>query len=44
MNLARKIALTVAATLLSVGIVGTAAPAQADSSWGWRLHDRVSMK
>lgn len=35
MNVARKLAVTVAATVLSVGLVGlTSAPAQADTSWG----------
>lgn len=35
MNIARKIAITVAATALSLGLVGISAPAQADSSWGY---------
>ena len=35
MNLARKITITLAATALSVGLLGVSAPAQAkDSSWG----------
>ena len=36
MNIARKIGITVAATLVSFSLVGVSAPAQADSSWGWR--------
>ncbi len=35
MNLARKIGITVAATAISLGLLGVSAPAQArDSSWG----------
>lgn len=35
MNIARKIGITVAATALSLGLLGVSAPAQAkDSSWG----------
>ena len=35
MNIARKITITLAATALSVGLLGVSAPAQAkDSSWG----------
>ena len=34
MNIARKVAVTVAAAALSVGLVGISAPAHADSSWG----------
>ena len=36
MNIARKIGLTVAATLVSFSLVGISAPAHADTSWGWR--------
>jgi len=35
MNLARKVAITLAATGLSLGLLGMTAPAQAmDTSWG----------
>ncbi len=35
MNIARKICITVAATALSLGLLGISAPAHAkDSSWG----------
>ncbi|GAA4687137.1 hypothetical protein [Nocardioides nanhaiensis] len=35
MNFARKVCITVAATALSVGLLGVATPAEArDSSWG----------
>lgn len=36
MNIARKITITVAATAISIGLLGVSAPAQArDSSWGY---------
>ncbi len=34
MKIARKVAVVVAATGLSFGLLGIASPAQADSSWG----------
>lgn len=35
MNIARKLGITLAATALTLGAIGTAAPAHAkDSSWG----------
>ena len=34
MNIARKIGITLAATAVSLGLLGFATPAQADSSWG----------
>ena len=35
MNIARKVCITVAATAVSFGLLGVAAPAEArDSSWG----------
>lgn len=34
MNIVRKIAVTVAAATLSVGLVGLSSPAHADTSWG----------
>ncbi len=35
MNIARKVGITVAATAVSLGLLGVSAPAQArDSSWG----------
>ena len=34
MKIARKVAVALAATGLSIGLLGVAAPAQADSSWG----------
>ncbi len=44
MNLARKIGITVAATALSLGLLGVSAPAQAvkDSSWGCGGYCRVA--
>lgn len=36
MNIARKVAIAVVTATLSFGLVGIAAPAQADVSWGWR--------
>lgn len=43
MNIARKIVITVAATALSVGLLGVSAPAQAkDSSWGCGGYCRVT--
>lgn len=36
MNIARKITITIAATAVSLGLLGVSAPAQArDSSWGY---------
>ncbi len=35
MNLARKVALTLVATVIAVGV--SAVPAQADSSWHFRI-------
>jgi hypothetical protein len=35
MNIGRKVAVVLAATGLSLGLLGISAPAQADSSWGW---------
>ena len=38
MNIARKLAVTLAATIVSLGLVSmTSAPAHADSSWGYRV-------
>ena len=34
MNIGRKVAIALAATGLSLGLLGISAPAQADSSWG----------
>jgi hypothetical protein len=34
MNIGRKVAVVVAATGLSLGLLGISAPAQADTSWG----------
>lgn len=36
MQRARKLALTVAATALSLSVIGLSAPAHADSAWGPR--------
>lgn len=38
MKIARKIVVTLAATIVSLGLVSmTSAPAHADSSWGYRV-------
>jgi hypothetical protein len=34
MNIARKVAIVLATTGLSLGLLGITAPAQADTSWG----------
>jgi hypothetical protein len=34
MNIGRKVAMVLAATGLSLGLLGISAPAQADTSWG----------
>ncbi len=41
MNFARRIAITLVATTLGVGVLGIAAPAQADTSWGCGGYCRV---
>ena len=37
MKIARRIALTLAATAVGLGMVAAPAPAHADSSWGYRV-------
>jgi hypothetical protein len=34
MKFARRLAIVIAATAVSFGVLGSSAPAQADSSWG----------